>query len=71
MAPEFLRDKDVKFTEEMEAYSFGVLLWEIFHQSNEPYPEMQPVQILFQVSNYGLRPKMAPDIHPRVRTLIE
>ena len=62
MAPEFLENKNVIFTEKTEVYSFGVLLWEIFSDPKlvreGPYPNMQPVQILFQVVNNGLRPKI-------------
>lgn len=62
MAPEFLENKNVHFTEKTEVYSFGVLLWEIFSDPKlareGPYPNLQPVQILFQVLNNGLRPKV-------------
>lgn len=67
MAPEFLENKNVSFTEKTEVYSFGVLLWEIFSDPRRakkgPYPNMQPVQILFQVINNGLRPYL-PGISP-------
>jgi len=43
MAPEFLRDKEIAFKESTEVYSFGILLWEIFHQRSDVYPGMQPV----------------------------
>lgn len=47
MAPEFLRDKEIAYSEKTEVYSFGVTMWEVFHSGQEPYPGMQPVQILF------------------------
>ena len=51
MAPEFLEDKNVHYTEKTEVFSFGVLLWEIFSDPRlaieGPYPNLQPVQILF------------------------
>lgn len=62
MAPEFLRDKEMTYNESTEVYSFGVLLWEIFHQRSDVYPGLQPVQILFQVTNYGLRPKISDEL---------
>jgi len=44
MAPEFLENKNVAFTEKTEVYSFGVLLWEIFSDPRlareGPYPNM-------------------------------
>ena len=65
MAPEFLENKNVHFTEKTEVFSFGVLLWEIFSDPRlareGPYPNLQPVQILFQVVNSGLRPKIVRD----------
>ena len=47
MAPEFLRDKEIQYIEATEVYSFGVTMWEIFHDGADPYPGLQPVQILF------------------------
>jgi c-src tyrosine kinase len=44
MAPEFLKDKI--FTTKSDVYSFGILLWEIFSEK-EPYPDLQPVQVLY------------------------
>jgi serine/threonine protein kinase len=38
MAPEFLRDKDIKYLESTEVYSFGVCMWEIFNEGQDPYP---------------------------------
>jgi hypothetical protein len=38
MAPEFLRDKMIPYVESTEVYSFGMTLWEVFHQGAEPYP---------------------------------
>ena len=65
MAPEFLENKNVHYTEKTEVFSFGVLLWEIFSDPRlareGPYPNLQPVQILFQVVNSGLRPKIVRD----------
>ena len=65
MAPEFLENKNVHFTEKTEVYSYGVLLWEIFSDAriarDGPYPNMQPVQILFQVVNSNLRPKVTTE----------
>lgn len=55
MAPEYLEDRDMAFTARTEVYSFGVLLWEIFTDpklaKQGPYPGLQAVQILYQVTN--------------------
>ena len=44
MAPEFLENKNVRFTEKTEVFSLGVLLWEIFSDPRRaklgPYPNM-------------------------------
>ena len=44
MAPEFLENKNVHFTEKTEVFSFGVLLWEIFSDPKlareGPYPNL-------------------------------
>ncbi len=31
MAPELLREKELAYGELTEVYSFGVLVWEVFH----------------------------------------
>ena len=60
MAPEYLENKNISYNAKTEVYSFGVLLWEIFSDYRltrmGPYPNLQPVQILFQVLNNGIRP---------------
>ena len=48
MSPEFSSQKI--FTHKSDVYSYGILLWEIFTES-EPYADLHPVQILFQVNN--------------------
>lgn len=51
MAPEYLENKNCVYTEKTEVFSFGVLMWEIFSDPKiareGPYPNLQPVQILF------------------------
>ena len=61
MAPEFLTDK--VFTSASDVYSFGILMYEIVFEK-EPYPGLQGVQVLFQVSNKALRPEF-----PSAKTL--
>ena len=71
MAPEFIEDRKVQFGAKQEIYSFGMLLWEVFCAKavnnkdysdklllQEPYPCLQPVQIMYQVTNNGLRPEL-------------
>ena len=69
MAPEFLEHRI--FTEQSDIYSFGILMFEVFRPYNEakgntsivqaavsPYPDLQLVQISYQVVNEGLRPNV-------------
>lgn len=71
MAPEFIEDRNIAFTEKQEVYSYGVLMWEVFCAralnnkdfSNklilqEPYSCLQPVQVMYQVTTAGLRPEL-------------
>jgi len=67
MAPEFLNDKI--FSLKSDVYSFGILLWEIMTEQ-EPYPELQPVQVLFQVINNGLRPDIPKNLDEGMKMLI-
>lgn len=64
MAPEFLEHK--VFTERSEVYSFGILMYEVFclpfETNKNPYGDLQGVQIMFQVINHNLRPKIT-DVH--------
>ena len=63
MAPEFLEHRI--FTEKSDVYSFGILMYEIFRPYTDstasvasPYPNLQLVQISYQVVNEGLRPDL-------------
>lgn len=72
MAPEFLEDRNTAYNAKTEVYSYAVLLWEIFCAKAvnnkgfsdklllmEPYPYLQPVQVIYQVTTNGLRPELA------------
>lgn len=65
MAPEFL-DRGC-FTERSDIFSFGIMLYELFnpltsqanvHRNSQPYPDLQAVQIMYQVVNESLRPNI-------------
>jgi len=53
MAPEIIMGK--KYTEKADVYAFGIILWEILTRQ-EPYEEKEPMQIVVEVVNDGLRP---------------
>jgi serine/threonine protein kinase len=58
MAPEIIMGK--KYTEKADVYAFGIILWEILTRL-EPYEEKEPMQIVVEVVNDGLRPTMPAD----------
>jgi len=55
MAPEIIMGK--KYTEKADCYAFGIILWEILTRL-EPYEEKEPMQIVVEVVNDGLRPTL-------------
>jgi GAF domain-containing protein len=55
MAPEIIMGK--KYTEKADVYAFGIILWELLTRL-EPYEDKEPMQIVVQVVNEGLRPMM-------------
>jgi serine/threonine protein kinase len=57
MAPEVILGE--KYTEKADVYSFGVILWEIMTRK-EPYEDKEAMQIVLEVVNKGLRPKIPP-----------
>jgi serine/threonine protein kinase len=58
MAHEIIMGK--KYTEKADVYAFGIILWEILTRL-EPYEEKEPMQIVVEVVNDGLRPTMPAD----------
>ena len=46
-----------KYTEKADVYAFGIILWEILTRL-EPYEEKEPMQIVVEVVNDGLRPTL-------------
>jgi len=58
MAPEIIMGK--KYTEKADVYAFGIILWEIMTRC-EPYDDKEPMQIVVEVVNDNLRPKMLPE----------
>jgi GAF domain-containing protein len=59
MAPEIIMGK--KYTEKADVYAFGIILWEILTR-DEPYEEKEPMQIVVEVVNEGLRPTIAAEM---------
>jgi hypothetical protein len=61
MAPEALLER--KFSEKSDAYSFGVMLWELVARKSQVYPDESPYNIAVQVIE-GRRP-VIPDSCPQ------
>lgn len=66
-APELLKRE--AFTEAVDAYSFGVVLWEMFARE-EPYKGLQPGAIRDRVIAQEMRPDVTPDIPVVFRKLM-
>ena len=55
MAPEIIMGR--RYTERADVYAYGIILWEILTRL-EPYEEKEPMQIVVEVVNDGLRPTL-------------
>lgn len=67
-APEVLSGNP--HTEKADCYSFGVILWEMFHRT-DPYPGMDLVNVAMDVMNKDLRPKINPTTPTEIQGLIK
>ncbi|GMH33087.1 hypothetical protein BSKO_00921 [Bryopsis sp. KO-2023] len=59
MPPELL--KDGILSPSVDVYSFGMLLWELLSQSEQPYPNKNHGEIILTVVNEGRRPHFGPN----------
>jgi serine/threonine protein kinase len=55
MAPEIIMGK--KYTEKADVFAMGIIIWEILTRL-EPYEDKEPMQIVVEVVNDGLRPTL-------------
>ena len=55
MAPECIKDKVC--SRASDVFAFGIVLWEIMTRE-EPYSELQEIQILYGVVHSHLRPEV-------------
>jgi serine/threonine protein kinase/ABC-type branched-subunit amino acid transport system substrate-binding protein len=66
-APEALDGQDA--TEKADCYSFGIVLWEVFHRQM-PYRGRDPVSVAVDVVKNGLRPPISADVPNEVQDII-
>ncbi|XP_073308920.1 uncharacterized protein [Primulina huaijiensis] len=70
MAPELLNGGSVKVSEKVDAFSFGIVLWEIL-TGEEPYANMHYGAIIGGIVNNTLRPTIPSYCDPEWRRLME
>ncbi|CEF62873.1 Tyrosine-protein kinase Fps85D [Strongyloides ratti] len=58
------------FSYKTDVYSFGILLWELFHNCKEPFESLTMVDVISGVRR-GLKPKSLPTVPPEIVDLIE
>lgn len=66
-APEVLEGRP--HSEASDCYSFGVVLWEIFHRG-DPYPGKDAVAVAMEVMRQGIRPEMNANTPHDIQGLI-
>ncbi|KAL6064370.1 Serine/threonine-protein kinase STY46 [Balamuthia mandrillaris] len=68
MAPEAIRCRE--YSEKSDAFSFGILLWEMWTRSKEPFPELPPAAVAQKVAYEGLRLSIPEDCDPTWKKLM-
>ncbi|XP_022732489.1 uncharacterized protein LOC111286662 [Durio zibethinus] len=70
MAPELLSSKSNMVSEEIDVYSFGIVMWELL-TGEEPYADMHCASIIGGIVNNTLRPKTPSWCDPEWKALME
>ncbi|GKV02546.1 hypothetical protein SLEP1_g14978 [Rubroshorea leprosula] len=70
MAPELLSGKSNMVSEKIDAYSFGIVMWELL-TGEEPYADMHCASIIGGIVNNTLRPKIPSWCDPEWKALME
>lgn len=70
MAPERVIGSQY-ITPAVDVYSFGILLWQLFHEDSRPHPPQWTLAKLFhEVGRNEFRPEIRPDVPERVKSII-
>ncbi|XP_074573007.1 RAF-like serine/threonine-protein kinase 20 isoform X2 [Curcuma longa] len=70
MAPELLGGKDIKYSEKVDVFSFGIVMWELI-TGDEPYRDMHYGLIIGGILNNTLRPPVPESCAPEWKSLME
>ncbi|THU57180.1 hypothetical protein C4D60_Mb03t00790 [Musa balbisiana] len=70
MAPELLSGKDNKYTEKVDVFSFGIVMWELI-TGEEPYGDMHYGAIIGGILNDTLRPPVPESCDSEWGSLME
>jgi len=69
MAPELMR-REEKYTEKVDIYSYGLMLWEMV-ANDVPFKELNQMQLLMEVAVNNKRPPIPANCDPLVGQLIQ
>ncbi|CAD5229121.1 unnamed protein product [Bursaphelenchus okinawaensis] len=69
LSPETL--STYRYTTKTDVYSFGVLVWEIFTDGMEPYPEKKMAEVRFMVAEKGHRLEFPPTTPKRITATVK
>lgn len=67
-APEVLADA-YSYSEKSDCYSFGIVLWEIFHRA-VPYGTKDPMAVALEVMQMDIRPEISPSCPEEIQGLM-
>lgn len=68
-APEILTNK--AYDEKVDIYSFGIVMWMIIHENDQPYGSMTESEVIQKIkSDNAFRPEIEKSHNPNVKNLI-